>query len=223
LQEILVPGQPWQEAPVGKIHAEGPVFSLGGGYVTELDAAELGNVWFIKRQNTPRPLAGEGQGVRALGSGTASKNGEKKIVARGLNHATGVALSPDQSLLYVGDGRSHWVYSYQIRPDGTLTHKQRYYHLHVPDTADDSGAGGMCVDRNGRLYVATRMGIQICDQAGRVNCILPTPGPASDVFFGGEKLDTLYAECGGRIFQRQVKVQGVDSSQPPLKPAPPKL
>ena len=27
----------------------------------------------------------------------------------------------------------------------------------------------------GRLYVATRMGIQACEQAGRVNCILPTP------------------------------------------------
>ena len=48
-------------------------------------------------------------------------------------------------------------------------------HLHVPDTADDSGADGMRVDRDGRLYVATRMGIQVCDQAGRVNCIIPTP------------------------------------------------
>ena len=45
----------------------------------------------------------------------------------------------------------------------------------MPDTADDSGADGMRVDRDGRLYVATRMGIQVCDQAGRVNCIIPTP------------------------------------------------
>jgi hypothetical protein len=30
-------------------------------------------------------------------------------------------------------------------------------------------------DKAGRLYVATRMGIQVCDQAGRVNCIIPTP------------------------------------------------
>ena len=31
----------------------------------------------------------------------------------------------------------------------------------------------MEVDSAGRLYVATRLGIQVCDQAGRVNCILP--------------------------------------------------
>ena len=83
----------------------------------------------------------------------------------------------------------HWVYSYQIQPDGSLAHKQKYYHLHVPDTADDSGADGMRVDRDGRLYVATRMGIQVCDQAGRVNCIIPTPnGKIANLCFGGERL-----------------------------------
>jgi sugar lactone lactonase YvrE len=54
----------------------------------------------------------------------------------------GIALSPDQSLLYVADTLSHWVYSYQVQADGTLSHKQRYYWLHSPDDANDSGADG---------------------------------------------------------------------------------
>jgi len=50
----------------------------------------------------------------------------------------------------------------------------------------------MRTDRDGRLYVATRMGLQVCDQAGRVNCIIPTPnGKISNLCFGGEKFDTL--------------------------------
>ncbi len=107
-------------------------------------------------------------------------DGSKQIVDKGLKFANGVAASTDQSLLYVDDSRTHWVYSYQIQPDGTLAHKQRYYWLHVPDTADDSAADGLEVDDAGRLYVATRMGLQVCDQAGRVNVILPTPnGPRS--------------------------------------------
>src|SRR5262249_41958351 len=57
-------------------------------------------------------------------------SGEKQIVDKGLKFSNGIALSPDQSLLYVADSRSHWVYSWQIQPDGTLRHKQRYYHLH---------------------------------------------------------------------------------------------
>ncbi len=150
--------------------------------------------------------------------------GEKRVVDRGLKYANGITLSPDQSLLYVADYASHWVYSYQVQPDGSLAHKQRYHHLHVPDDADDSGPDGMCVDREGRLYVATRMGVQVCDQAGRVNGIIPTPnGVVSNVRFGGEGFRTLFATCGDRVYRRKLKVAGAQAYQPPIKPAPPRL
>ncbi|MFO0821324.1 MAG: SMP-30/gluconolactonase/LRE family protein [Pirellulales bacterium] len=153
-----------------------------------------------------------------------SPKGEKKEVDTGLRFSNGVTLSPDQSLLYVADSRSHWVYSYQVQPDGSLAHKQKYFHLHVPDTADDSGADGMRTDREGRLYVATRLGIQVCDQAGRVNCIIPTPnGRVSNMTFAGEQLDTLVVTCGDRVYQRKLKVRGAPNWQPPIKPAAPRL
>src|SRR5262249_52332865 len=117
-----------------------------------------------------------------------SPKGEKKVVDTGLKFANGICTSPDQTLLYVADSRSHWVYSYQIQADGSLASKQKYYHLHAPDKADDTGADGMRVDRDGRLWVATNIGLQVCDQAGRVNCIIPTPnGKVSNLTFGGEK------------------------------------
>src|SRR5262249_41741602 len=112
----------------------------GGAFATEPRGNDPNRVWYV------------------------SPKGEKKVVDTGLRFANGVTLSPDQSLLYVADTRTHWVYSYQVQPDGSLTNKQKYNHLHVPDTADDSGADGMRVDRDGRLYVATRMGVQVCDQ-----------------------------------------------------------
>lgn len=153
-----------------------------------------------------------------------SPKGEKKVVDTGLRFSNGITLSPDQSLLYVSDSRTHWVYSYQVQPDGKLTNKQRYYHLHVPDTADDSGADGMRVDRDGRLYVATRMGLQVCDQPGRVNCIIPTPnGRVSNCCFGGEKFDTLFVTCGDRVYKRKLRVQGAQAYQAPIKPGRPQL
>lgn len=151
-------------------------------------------------------------------------NGEKSVVDTGLRFPNGIAMSPDQTLLYVGDFRSHWVYSFQIQPDGTLAHKQRYFWLHVPDAADDSAADGMRVDRDGRLYVATRLGIQVCDQAGRVQCILPTPnGRISNLSFGGENFDTLFATCGDRVYKRRLNVKGAQSWDAPNKPAAPRL
>ncbi|MCI0358917.1 MAG: SMP-30/gluconolactonase/LRE family protein [Planctomycetaceae bacterium] len=173
----------------------------GGMYVTDpFGTAGNSKVWFV------------------------SPRGDKKVVDEGLKFANGLCLSPDQSLLYVADSRSHWVYSYQVQADGSLAHKQRYYHLHVPDTADDSGADGLRVDRDGRLYVATRLGLQICDQAGRVNCIVPTPnGKLSNLTFGGENFDTIYATCGDKVYSRRVKVRGANNYEPPLKPAAPRL
>jgi len=151
-------------------------------------------------------------------------SGEMQVVDTGLKFPNGVATSPDQTLLYVAESRSHWVTSFQIRPDGSLTAKQRYYHLHVPDTADDSGADGLCVDRDGRLYVATRLGIQVCDQAGRVNCILPTPnGKVSNLCIGGPEFDTLYATCGDSVYRRKLKVRGANAFEAPSKPAAPRL
>jgi gluconolactonase len=151
-------------------------------------------------------------------------NGEKTVVDTGLLFSNGITLSPDQTLLYVDDMRSHWVYSYQIQPDGSLQHKQRYYWLHVPDTADESWADGMRVDRDGRLYVASRMGIQVCDQAGRVNAIIPTPnGKISNITFGGENFDTIFATCGDKVYKRKLKVKGANGWDAPLKPAAPRL
>ncbi len=153
-----------------------------------------------------------------------SARGEKRIVDAGLKFPNGITLSPDQSLLYVGDARSRWVYSYQILPDGSLTNKQRYFHLHVPDTADDSGADGMRCDRDGRLYVATRMGVQVCDQAGRVNCILPTPnGRVANLSLGAENFDTLFCTSGDKVFKRRLKVKGALPFAAPIKPPPPRL
>jgi gluconolactonase len=153
-----------------------------------------------------------------------SPKGEKRVVDSGLKYSNGVTLSPDQSLLYVADSRTHWVYSYQVGPDGSLAAKQKYYHLHAPDSADDSAADGLRVDRAGRLYVATRIGIQVCDQAGRVNCVIPTPnGKVSNLAFGGEDFNTLFATCGDRVYKRKVKVQGAQAFEAPIKPAPPRL
>jgi sugar lactone lactonase YvrE len=150
--------------------------------------------------------------------------GKSEVLESSSILASGITASPDQSLLYVADGASHWVYSYQIQPDGKLAHKQRYYWLHTPDTADDAGARGLCVDTEGRLYVATRLGIQVCDQPGRVNCIIPVPGgEVTSVAFRGPGLNTLYAVSGGKVYQRKVKSTGVISSADPIKPKIPGL
>jgi gluconolactonase len=200
--DVEKPGSPPAVIAEGVSGNDIVVARNGNIYVTEPNtpASDQSNVWLIK------------------------PNGEKKVVDTGLRYSNGVTLSPDQTLLYVDDYRSHWVYSYQIQPDGSLQYKQQYYWLHVADTVDSSQADGMRVDRDGRLYVATRMGVQVCDQAGRVNAIIPTPnGRISNLTFGGENGDTLFATCGDKVYKRKLKVKGANAWDAPLMPARPRL
>jgi len=150
---------------------------------------------------------------------------EKIEVDSGIAYPNGIRFSPDQSLLYVSDTAGQFVYSFQVQPDGTLADKQRYYWLHMPDGAVRSDADGMTVDSRGYLYVATEMGIQICDQAGRVQGIIPKPQRRhlSNVAFAGAEMNVLYATCGDKVFKRKTKVKGVLSWQEPIKPPAPRL
>jgi gluconolactonase len=151
--------------------------------------------------------------------------GGKKVVDTGISFLGGICLTPDQSLLLTGDRRGQFVYSFHINPDGTLADRQPFHHLRIPDGVMESGAAGMTVDTRGMLYVATHLGIQMCEQAGRVPGIISAPGvmELSNIVFGGANFDEMFASGGGRIFKRKLKVTGALSFQPPIKPPVPRL
>jgi gluconolactonase len=151
-------------------------------------------------------------------------SGEKILVDKGLIYPNGVALSPDQTLLYVVESTSHWVWSYQILPDGMLGAKQRFGWLHVRDTEDGAWGDGLTCDRDGRIYVATRSGVQILDQTGRVNAILPIPnGAASNVAFAGKDFNMLYVTANDKVYRRKLNTKGANNWDSPNKPATPRL
>ena len=151
-------------------------------------------------------------------------NGEKVVADKGLLFANGVALSPDQTLLIATESASHWVWAYQIQPDGTLSHKQKFGWLHVRDNDENAWADGLTCDRDGRIYVATRAGIQVLDQTGRVNAILPTPnGAVSNMAFGGKDFDTIYVTANEKIYRRKLNAKGANGWDVPNKPEAPKL
>jgi gluconolactonase len=149
--------------------------------------------------------------------------GEKRVVvSKGITFPNGVRLSPDQSLLTVADTKEKWVWSFQVQADGSLANGQPFYRLETPDDSSMSVADGMTLDTEGHLYVATRLGIQICDQPGRVVAIIdkPQPGALSNVVFGGANLQMLYVTAGDKVFRRPMKRKGVVSWMQVKPPVP---
>ncbi len=123
----------------------------------------------------------------------------------------GISLSPDQSMLYVSDPNGKWVWSYQMQSGGSLANGEPFFRLETTDEASASGAAGMTTDSKGLLYVATLLGIQVCDAQGRVVAILnrpeqadPASGPVSGVAFGGLNHEYLYAVFGNKVFRRHL-------------------
>jgi hypothetical protein len=110
----------------------------------------------------------------------------------------------DQQFLAVADGLSHWVYSYQIAHNGTLTNKEHFFWLQVQDWENGSGAQSVCYDKEGHLYVATRSGIQIHTWDGPTQVILPLPGEGgvSSICFGGPNVDEIFAFCVDKVYKR---------------------
>ena len=148
-----------------------------------------------------------------------SPRGEKTVIDRGIRSASGVVFSPDGGLFFAAEKSSQWIYSFVVTDDGKFSHKQAYYWLHQPDIPNHSGAEAMAVDQKGNLYVASAMGVQICDQNGRVRAILvpPTPsGPLRGICFGGSQRDVLYVTDGIRVFKRPLRVQGQPAWAKPI-------
>lgn len=164
-------------------------------YVTEPNAKKI---WFIDTQGKAR-VVHEG----------------------GLEFANGVMLSPDQSLLTVADSRSRWVWSFQIQADGSLANGQPFYHLETADESSATVADGMAMDTEGHLYVTTAIGLQICDQPGRVVAILDKPAARlSNVKFGGPDMKTLYVTAGDKVFKRRIRRTGASHLTPTPPPRP---
>jgi enterochelin esterase-like enzyme/sugar lactone lactonase YvrE len=186
----------------GSVYTEG----IRGRYIL---ARPDGSLYVTSDEEKP----GEGSKIWLL------KDGQKKEVDSGLKHATGLACRPDQWLLSVADGHSKWLYSYQINADGTLINKERFFWLHVADWDDDAGAESVCYAKEGQMFVATRLGVQICADDGPTQVILPVPDHSRvvGVCLGGPELTTLYAFCGGKIWKRTVKQHAIGAFSPWVK------
>jgi gluconolactonase len=186
----------------------------------------IGNIKIADANN--RVIARNGNEYKARGNMIFLSKPETKkkltVVDTNFKHPGGITLVPDETQLYVADAASHWLWLYQIQPNGSLAFKQRYGWLYQSDDEDNAGVKSIKCDTAGRIYAATSMGIQILDQAGRVNAILQPPtGKASNLCFGGENFNVLYVLSGDKLYRRKLNTRGVNAFDVPIKPGKPRM
>lgn len=139
--------------------------------------------------------------------------------------ASGLVPTIDHSFMHITTRNQQSTMHCRIAEDSRLVDRQRYGYLHMPYLENSSGAQGAVCDTEGRLYVATKIGVQVLDQLGRVHLILATPSaaPLTGIAFGGTIQDTLFVTAGENVYARKLKARGVSSAEAPQKPPKPNL
>ena len=142
-----------------------------------------------------------------------------------IRNPNGVILSPDETILYANDKDGEYVIAWDVKADGTVTSRRnfaKYKSLTIPGhkdplLAEDNGADGMAMDKDGRLLIATNLGVEVFSPKGDHLGVIPAVW-GGDVFmlkkpqnltFAGPDKKTLYMVGSGAVFQVQTLTQGV--------------
>jgi gluconolactonase len=103
----------------------------------------------------------------------------------------GLTLTNDGKTLIVDDTIGNTVFAYDVQADGTVKNKRRFAELRDIPAGTESGADGMVLDSQDRVYITTVSGVQVFDakgqylgsfKAGRQAANLASPAPASRRF-----------------------------------------
>ncbi len=123
----------------------------------------------------------------------------------------GLTLTTDGKTLMVCDTIGEIVFAFDVQSDGTATNKRPFARLRdIPKERGESGADGMAIDRDDRLYVATHVGIQVFDKTGQYLGTIPFPCRPVNLAFSGPDKRTLYVTAMQNLFRLQMLSQGPD-------------
>jgi sugar lactone lactonase YvrE len=115
----------------------------------------------------------------------------------------GLALSPDERVLYVDDTEAGNVRAFDVKPDGALANDRIL--IQGPPLG---GTDGMKVDVQGNLYV-TADGVWVIDSSGNHLGTIKIPERPANCAFGDPDNKTLYITARNGLYRVRLKIQGV--------------
>ena len=136
-------------------------------------------------------------------------NGKKRRFACQIARPTCLALWLDGSTVVVGDGAGKNLWAFRIEADGSLAAGERYYTMRTRP-GEASEVSSLAIDVKGRLFAATREGIQVFDPTGRLSGIITVPGQTrvQTIAIGGPNGDRFYAVTDKFVYYRKLITRG---------------
>jgi len=140
-----------------------------------------------------------------------SPTGELKRLANDVDRPNGIQLNKDETVLYVANTLGEHVLAYDIAADGSISNRRNFAKLDGwknEENAWSSGADGLAIDDNDRLYVASNSGIEVFDAKGEALGVIALPKKPQNIAFAGTDKKTLYAVGRGSAYRIPLITQG---------------
>ena len=151
-----------------------------------------------------------------------SPDGDLNLGTDECEYPNGLALSPDESVLYVAISRldercfgeeergevctHRRVRAFDVAADGTLSNNRVFCDM---SSAEPGVPDGMKVDSQGRVFCTGSGGVWVIDPSGERVGIIRGPEVPRNVAFGGSDLCTLFTTPEDSLYSVRVKVPGI--------------
>ncbi|HEY5542637.1 MAG TPA: SMP-30/gluconolactonase/LRE family protein [Candidatus Binatia bacterium] len=135
--------------------------------------------------------------------------GKLKLVGTDLKGPNGVALSPDEKYLYVGnwDPAKKVIMRYEVGSDGSLTNGQVFFDM--TQARGEDAIDGIKVDQQGNLYVSGPGGLWIISPDAKHLGTIIAPKHPHNLAWGDDDGKTLYMTAQGTLYRMPLKIPGV--------------
>lgn len=139
------------------------------------------------------------------------KEGSVGLIDASLTRPNGIALSPDQSILYVAQSEpGHQIIkSYAIGQDGSINDEQVFFD--AQSLADDASPGlpdGMCIAETGHIFATGPGGVLILSPRGQLLGRILTGKACANCAFGDDGR-TLYMTASDTLLRIPLKIRGI--------------
>ena len=135
--------------------------------------------------------------------------GKLQLVSKDFKGPNGIAFSPDEEYLYVGnwDEKQKVVMRYEVNPDGTLKNGKLFFDM--TSAPGEDALDGIKVDQKGNLYVSGPGGLWIISPEGKHLGTVIAPKHIHNMAWGDEDGKTLYLCARSGLYRMRLNVAGV--------------